>query len=186
MVGSFGIELSQLGEELFEDDQIADTLSHVAKLVELSARSDEDFAAQMDEVAPRTVQLLKDFLKVVADEQAGVVIESGGIRCSLEPPEAKVAFDLVAGTETTEDKVDIAGFFKGILLESWRYDFLDDQNETITGRIDESVSEERATRFLTEFVNKHCIATLQLSKVVFKNGRERTNYSLLDLRPSKI
>lgn len=182
--GSFGIELSQLGEGLFDDDQIADSLSHVAKLVESSARSDEDFAAQLDEVAPRTVQLLKDFLKVVADDQAGVAIESGGIRCSIEPLEAKGAFDRVASTETMEETADFPGVFKGILLESWRYDFLNEQNETITGKIDQNVSEERAIGFLTRFVNKRCLATLQVSRVVFKNGRERTSYTLLDLKTS--
>jgi hypothetical protein len=182
--GSFGIELSQLGEGLFDDDQIADSLSHVAKLVEASARSDEDFAAQLDEVAPRTVQLLNDFLKVIADDQAGVAIESGGIRCSLEPLQAKGAFDRVASTETKDETIDFLGVFKGILLESWRYDFLNEQNETITGKIDENVSDERATRFLTEFVNKRCIATLQVSRAIFKNGRERTSYTLLDLKPT--
>ena len=52
--GSFGLELSRAEQdELFTEDQLADTLAHVTKLVESSARSDEDFAAELDQTEPR-------------------------------------------------------------------------------------------------------------------------------------
>ena len=51
--GSFGMELSRAeSDELFEEDQLADTLTHLTRLVEASARSDEDFAVELQETAP--------------------------------------------------------------------------------------------------------------------------------------
>jgi len=181
--GSFGIELSKLDHDsLFDEDQLADSLAHIAKLVDSSARSDEDFAAELDDVAPRTIQNLKDFLEIVSHDNAGVSIESGGIRVSLKPDEAKTAFDRVAGTETKDKVVDVNGIFKGVLLESWRFDFLDDDGNKITGKIDEGLSEELVSNYLINYFNKKSIASLQEEKVLFKNGREKTSYTLKGLK----
>ena len=65
--GSFGLELARAdSDELFEEGQLADTLAHVTKLVESAGRSDEDFAAQLDETAPRVIQNLREFLEAAA------------------------------------------------------------------------------------------------------------------------
>lgn len=177
--GSFGIELSKLeSADLFEDDQMSDTLSHITKLVESSSKSDEDFAAELEEVTPRTIQALKDFFKVVSDDQAGVSIESGGIRCELNFEEVKNAFERVSETVTQEDEKKINGILKGILLESWKFDFVDDQGKTITGRIDENLTEDEVSEYITNYFNKECTASFKEGKVLFKNGRERISYIL--------
>ena len=124
--GSFGIELSKLeSNDLFEDNQMSDSLSHVTKLIESSSKSDEDFAAELDGTTPRTIQSLKDFFKAVSDDQAGVTIESGGIRCELNPVEVKSGYERVSGTITKEEPKTVNGILKGILLESWKFDFID-------------------------------------------------------------
>ena len=102
--GSFGLELTRAdNDELFEEDQLADTLAHVTKLVESSARSDEDFAAELDETAPRVIQNLRQFLEVVAKGKAGLRLESGDYRCSMNAVEADEAFNRVAGTITNDE-----------------------------------------------------------------------------------
>lgn len=180
--GSFGIELSKIeSNDLFEGDQIVDSLSHITKLVESSSKSDEDFAAELDGFTPRTIQSLKDFFKVVSDDQAGLSIESGGIRCELNAIEVKSAFERVAGTITNEGDKKITGILKGVLLESWKFDFIDAFGKTITGRLDENLTEEQVSETFSKYFNKNCTAILKEGKVLFKNGRERVSYTLVSI-----
>ena len=180
--GSFGLELTRAdNDELFEEDQLADTLAHVTKLVESSARSDEDFASELNETAPRVIQNLKNFLEVVSKGKAGLRLETGDYRCSMNPVEASEAFNRVAGTITNEEQVDIPGTFKGVLLESWKFDFVTEENHSIGGKIDESLTEQQVADMNVEFFNKKCLASLVKTTVLFKNGRVRTTHVLKKL-----
>lgn len=180
--GSFGLELTRAdNDELFEEGQLADTLAHVTKLVESSARSDEDFAAELDETAPRVIQNLRQFLEVVAKGKAGLRLESGDYRCSMNAVEANEAFNRVAGTITNDELVNIPGVFKGVLLESWKFDFVTEENHRIGGKIDENLTEEQVIALNLEFFNKRCAASLLKTTVLFKNGRVRTTYILKGL-----
>lgn len=180
--GSFGVELSKLdNNNLFDEDQLSDSLAHITRLIDSSAKSDEDFASELDEVAPRTIQSLKDFFKAISDDQAGVTIESGGIRCELNPVEVHSAFDRVAGTIATENDKSISGVLKGILLESWRFDFITLEGMTITGKLDENLTEDQVSEYNVQFFNKSCIANLKEAKVLFKNGRERITHILTSI-----
>lgn len=177
--GSFGLELTRAdNDELFEEDQLADTLAHVTKLVESAGRSDEDFANELNETAPRVIQNLREFLEVVAKGKAGLRLESGDFRCSLDPLQANEAFNRVAGTTTDEAPLKVQGVLKGVLLESRRFDFVTHENHRIGGKIDESLSEEQIITMAREFFNERCIASFLRTTVLFKNGRVRTTYLL--------
>ena len=182
--GSFGMELTRAeSDDLFEEDQLADTLAHVAKLVESAATSDEDFAAELNETAPRVIQNLRTFLDVVSKGKAGLRLETGDYRCTMDPIQASEAYDRVAATVTATKEIQIKGVFKGILLESWRFDFLSHDGHKISGKIDENLTPEQAADLNREFFNCHCVATLDKTTVLFKNGRERTTHTLKDLLP---
>lgn len=180
--GSFGLELTRAdNDELFEEGQLADTLAHVTRLVEAAARSDEDFAAELDETAPRVIQNLREFLKVIANGKAGLRLESGDFRCAMNPVQANEAFTRVAGTITNDELVEIPGVFKGVLLESWRYDFVTIENHTAGGKIDENLTEEQVIALNRQFFNERCQASLLKTTVLFKNGRVRTTYVLKNI-----
>ena len=182
--GSFGLELTRAeSDDLFEEDQLADTLAHVAKLVESAATSDEDFAAELNETAPRVIQNLRSFLDVVSKGKAGLRLETGDHRCTMDPITAGEAYDRVAATITDTKEIQIEGVFKGILLESWRFDFLTQDGHKISGKIDENLTPEKAADLNREFFNCPCVATLDKTTVLFKNGRERTTHALKDLLP---
>lgn len=182
--GSFGLELTRADtDELFEEDQLADTLAHVTKLVESAARSDEDFASELDETAPRVIQNLRQFLEVVAKGKAGLRLESGDYRCSMNPLEVNEAFKRVAGTTTNDAEIRVPGVFKGELLESWKFNFVNEQNHLLAGKLDESLTEEQVIALNQEFFNKKCVALLLKTTVVFKHGRVRTTYILKGLTP---
>jgi hypothetical protein len=182
--GSFGLELSRAdADELFEEGQLADTLAHVTRLVEAAARSDEDFAAELNQTAPRVIQNLREFLEVISKGKAGLRLESGDYRCKLSPVEANEAFNRVAGTITNDSIVEIPGVFKGVLLESWRYDFVGEDNHSVGGKIDENLTEDRVVVLNKQFFNERCLASLLKTTVLFKNGRIRTTYILKSLEP---
>lgn len=184
--GSFGLELTRAdNDELFEEGQLADTLAHVTRLVEASARSDEDFAAELDSTAPRVIQNLRGFLEVISKNKAGLRLETGDFRCSVDPVQANEAFQRVAGTITNEESVQESGVFKGVLLDSWKFDFLTDANHSVGGKIDDDLTEEQVVALNREFFNERCVATLLKTTVLFKNGRVRTTYQLKGLdKPS--
>jgi hypothetical protein len=180
--GSFGLELTRAeNDELFEEGQLADTLAHVTRLVEAASRSDEDFAAELDATAPRVIQNLRAFLEVIAKGKAGLRLESGDFRCTMNPVQANEAFNRVAGTITSDETVELTGVFKGVLLESWKFDFVTDENHSVGGKIDENLTEEQVIALSREFFNERCRASLLKTTVLFKNGRVRTSYTLKGL-----
>ncbi len=182
--GSFGLELTRAdNSDLFIEQELADTLAHVTRLVDASARSDEDFAAELDETAPRVIQNLRSFLEVIAKSKAGLRLESGDYRCSITPRQANDAFSRVAETTTSDELVSFVGVFKGVLLESWEFNFTTDDDEIIVGKIDQSLTEEEVIGFNREFFNERCVATLVKTTVAFKNGRSRVSYHLKNIDP---
>ena len=182
--GSFGLELTRAeNDELFEEGQLADSLAHVSKLVESAARSDEDFAAEIDQTAPRVIQNLREFLEVIAKGKAGLRLETGDFRCEMNPAEAYEAFGRVDATTTREEPVTLPGLLQGVLLESRRFDFVTDDNLRISGKLDEGLTKEQAIGMNREFFNGRCVASLLKVTVRFKNGRERSSFILRRLEP---
>lgn len=181
--GSFGLELTKAAnDELFEEDQLADTLAHVTKLVESASKNDEDFASELDDTAPRVIQNLKDFLEVVARSSAGLSMESGDSRCILTPESAGEAFERVSGTITKDEDIEESGIFRGVLLDSWRFDFTDQAGHKITGKLDDELTIEQVESLNQTFFNRECVATMIKTTVLFQNGRVRTTYKLMSLR----
>ena len=182
--GSFGLELTRAeSDDLFEDDQLADTLAHVTRLVESASRSDEDFAAELDQAAPRVIQNLRQFLEVVSKAKAGLRLESGDFRCSMDPVKAGEAFERVAGTITRDDDIQVPGVFKGVLLESWKFDFVTEDNHEIAGKIDDNLTEDQVVQLNREYFNQPCVSSFLKTVVLFKNGRVRTTHVLKGLSP---
>lgn len=180
--GSFGLELTRAdNDELFEEGQLADTLAHVTKLVEAAARSDEDFAVELDETAPRVIQNLRAFLEVIAKGKAGLRLESGDFRCAMNPIQATEAFNRVASTITTPEDVTMSGVFEGVLLGDWKFNFITNEGHQISGKIDENLTEEQVVGLSRQFFNERCQASLLKTTILFKNGRVRTTYTLKGL-----
>lgn len=181
--GSFGIELTKLqNHTLFDDLDLSDTLVHITNLVSAAAKSDEDFAVAIEEISARTITSLSDFLEVIANEEAGITIESGGIRCQLSVEEARIAFDRVSVTKTDDSSIEFEGVLRGATLDSWRFDFTTTQGAKISGRIGEDLSEDEVKLFLASYLDVICNATFELSTLVFKNGRTKRNYQLVDIK----
>lgn len=182
--GSFGLELGRADNDgLFMEGELADTLAHVTRLVEAAGRSDEDFAAELNEAAPRVVQNLKSFLEVIAKGKAGLRLESGDYRCEMTPAQASDAFSRVAETTAREENITVTGTLKGVLLESSEFNFSSDDGSIIAGKIDDGLGEEHVIAINRQFFNERCVASLVKTAVVFRNGRVRTSFRLTAVNP---
>lgn len=182
--GSFGLELTATpNDDFFVEDELADSLSHVTRVVDASIRSDEDFASELTETAPRVVQNLKSFLEVIAKARAGLRLESGDLRSEMTPIQAARAFERVSETNSVEETVSLAGTFKGVLLDSWEFNFSTTDGEPIAGKINQELSEDDVIAFNTAYFNQQCVATLSKTTVSFKNGRNRVTYQLQNVGP---
>lgn len=180
--GSFGLELSKAeNDELFEEDQLSETLAHVTRLVESASKSDEDFAIELEETSPRVIQNLRDFLKTVSEASAGLRLETGDFRCVLTSVQAEEAHTRVSNTVTKEETIAEEGTFHGLLLDDWRFNFVNLQGHKRSGKLDEAVSNEQAAEWQRSFFNQECVAEFLKTTVLFKNGRERTTYCLTAL-----
>jgi hypothetical protein len=183
--GSFGLELTAVpNDDMFAEDELADSLSHVTRVVGASVRGDEEFASELTETAPRVVQCLKSFLEVIAKGRAGLRLESGDLRTEMTPEQASRAFERVSETQSEEETVSLTGIFKGVLLDSWEFNFTTIDGESIKGKIGQELSEDQVIEFNGLYFNQRCDATLLKTTVSFKNGRNRVTYQLQGVGPS--
>jgi hypothetical protein len=183
--GSFGLELTAIpNTDLFAEHELADSLYHITRVVDASVRSDEDFASELTETSPKVVPSLKVFLEVIAKARAGLRLESGDLRSEMTPEQASRAFERVSETQNEDEDVDITGTFKGVLLESWDFNFTAMDGEPIKGKIGQELSEDQVIEFNTRYFNQQCVASLLKTTVSFKNGRSRVTYQLQNINPT--
>jgi len=177
--GSFGLELTRASnDEMFEEGQLADTLSHVTGLVESASKSDEDFATQLGKTAPRVIQNLRVFLENVAKGKAGLRLESGDFRCDMTPIQAGAAYERVAATITNVEDVTEDGVLEGVLLGDWKFNLKTNDGRGISGKIDDNLTEEQVIEIGRHFFSAPCRAFMSKTTVLFKNGGVRTSYVL--------
>jgi hypothetical protein len=92
------------------------------------------------------------------------------------------AYTRVAETITEEKETVLRGVLKGMLLESWKFDFVSENGTAITGRLDDEMTEAQVSEYITTYFNKPCQAVLKEGNVKFKNGRERKTYVLASIK----
>ena len=181
--GSFGLELSNATDAKSSDeDQLTKTLAHVTRLIESAGRSDEDFAIELGMAPDRIIKNLRDFLKIIAKGQAGLRMESGDFQCALNPIQASKAYERVTATTTQDENIEEKGVFKGLLLESRRFDFTNDAEKIITGKLDDDLTPGQASKMLHKYLERPCIASILKTTVRFKTGHTQASYRLKGLR----
>ena len=181
--GSFGLELSQpLVEDWVQAQQLSTTLARLTRAVEAAGKSDEDFANAMDEVSPRVLPRLREFLDVASKHGTALRIESGDLRCVLSAEELVHAKTRAATTETASETIQRRGLFRGATLDTWRFDFKPDDGPSISGRISNELGEEQVAD-MNRYTNAACEATLLQTTVTPPSGIARVKFELLDLKP---
>jgi len=180
--GSFGIELTKLNDQnLFDNAQYAETLKEIATIIDASAKSDDQFTEAINDSPAQTLTSLKEFLHLIADHDAGVTIETGSSKYDLSIDAAKEAYDRVNSVIDEERIVTFQGYLRGLLLESWKFDFIRSDGRKISGYISDDTSEEDALLFLSSYLNKEALVTFEETKITFNTGKTKTTYKLLHI-----
>jgi hypothetical protein len=183
-VGSFGVELSQLeSNDLFDSMDVSKAMKDVMSLVVNSATDDETFEASIEQTPKRNLTNLKKFLQEISDENSVLKMESGEL--GIELPKEKIieAFQRVSATIDEETELIINGTFRGLLLDSGKFEIQDEEGKRISGFISQDIEEEQLVDYDKTFLNSNCIIHLRVHKTKFKTGNEKTDYELLDIRP---
>lgn len=182
-VGSFGVELSQLETtDLFDSIDVSNALKQVIRIVESSATDDETFETIISEVPKRNLSNLRKLLEEVAENNSILKMESNEIGIQLSEQKVKEAFLRVAVTIDVENEFVLNGVFRGILLDSGRFEIQDDNGKKLSGFISPELSEEELISYDQNFLNEECQIILKEHKTTFKTGNEKIEYELLEIK----
>lgn len=184
-VGSFGVELSQLETtDLFDSIDVSNAIKQVMSIVESSATDDETFEKIIAEVPKRNLTNLRKLLEEVAENNSILKMESNEVGIQISEKKVKEAYLRVAETTDVENEFVIQGVFRGILLDSGRFEILDDNGKKLSGFISPDLSEDELILYDQSFLNEECQITLREHKTTFKTGNEKIEYELLEIKAS--
>lgn len=185
-VGSFGVELSQLeSNDLFDSMDVSKAIKDVMTLVANAATDDETFETSIEQTPKRNLTNLKKFLQEITDENSILKMVSGELGIELPKEKIVEAFQRVSATVDEETELTINGIFRGLLLDSGKFEIQDEEGKRISGYISEEIEEEQLVEYDKTFLNSKCIIYLRVHKTKFKTGNEKTDYELLEIQPEK-
>lgn len=181
-VGSFGVELSQLETfDLFDSIDVSNAIKEVMVLIESSAIDDDTFEKIISNVPKRNLTNLKKLLEEVAQNNSILKMESNEIGIEISVEKVKEAFIRVAEANDVENQLVFLGVFRGILLDSGRFEIQDEQGKKLSGFISPDLSEEELISYDQNFLNQECQITLIEHKTTFKTGNEKIEYELVEI-----
>lgn len=180
--GSFGYELSLLDpSDLFDEGDVAKSIQDVIKILEGTARSDESFQQIVGDMSKRAFNNLTAFFKEVANEHSVLKLDSGSIHVELSEIDVKNGYIRVSSTQCQDTSIVIKGVFKGILLDSGKFEILNEEGLPIRGEVDESLDTEILTEYNKEFTNEECTIHLQEILTIFNDHKRILKYILLQI-----
>lgn len=185
-VGSFGIELSQLKtNDLFESIDVSNAIKNVMQLIENTAVDDKTFEQTIENTPKRNLSNLKRFLEEIYQENSILKMESGEKYLELPHTKIKEAFERVAATTDEENEILVNGIFRGLLLDSAKFEIQDEFGKKITGFISPDLSENQLIEYDKDFLNTKCLIHLKEHRTKFKTGKEKKDYELLEIKEIK-
>ena len=95
----------------------------------------------------------------------------------------RAAKSRVADTKPETETIRAAGLCRGILLESWRFDFNPDGQPPISGILANSVTDEQAKAMLS-LVDQPGEADFRVTRICTRSGLSRPINELLAMRPT--
>jgi hypothetical protein len=184
-IGSFGVELSQLETtDLFDSIDVSNAIKQVISIVESSAMDDETFEKIIAEVPKRNLTNLRRLLEEVAENNSILKMESNEVGIQISEQKVKEAYLRVAETTDVENEFLVKGVFRGILLDSGRFEIQDESGKKLSGFISPDLSEDELILYDQSFLNDECQITLREHKTTFKTGNEKIEYELLEIKAS--
>lgn len=185
--GSFGIELSQLDKnDLMDDIEVSESIKEVIRIIEKTATSDEEFEKIVESHPKIILKNLSTFLKAISDENSILKIQSNELYTEINSENISLAYERVSKTINEETDLVISGIFKGLLLESAKFEIISSTGDYISGFISPDLNEETLIDYQKEFLNKEAQFLLSKNETRFKNGNLKISYELKEILPTQF
>jgi len=179
--GSFGLLLTQpQASDFVASAQLADVMDQITSLLQAAASGDAAFTDTVERFHPRVLTPLARFLDVLENQKASVRVRSGSRQCELNADEVKAAQERVAATSPEVTRATLQGVCRGVLLESWKFDFNPEGAPPISGPLSKDVTED-AAKVMLSLVDKPAQADVQVTRMQTRSGFGRPTYELISL-----
>jgi len=180
--GSFGVELSQLrSTDLFASMDLSTSMKQVMTLIVNASSDDATFEKTIEETPKRNLTNLKKFLQEISEEKSVLKMESGEFGIELSRESINEAYQRVSSTIDEESEVFYNGIFRGLLLDSGKFEIQDEEGKRVSGFISEEIDEDKLIEYDKLYLNRNCRIHLKIHKTKFKTGNVKTDYELLEI-----
>lgn len=180
-IGSFGFEfeLPTPAPSLFpENENAQEAMAKIQALFRLAAEgSDDDVAEVIEEVHPRAVKKVYEFLDVLVQQQAwcGLEFADRFFRYS-DYEQLKTSYERLKDDNIRESKESYQGEFQGVLPQGRTFEFkLSDQDGLIKGKVDPEIEDPDVLN--RQWLHKPLTAKFNVMQV----GQGRPRYTLMSL-----
>lgn len=183
--GSFGIELTKIEHDendLYDQLDTSEAMKEVINLIKDTAESDESFKSVIENTPKRNLNNLKKLLQEVSNEKSILKMESGEIHVELSNEQVDAAAKRVSYAVEDEVEIFIDGVFRGLFLNSNRFEILDKEGLPISGSISDDLDEEQLIEYDRLFLNRECLIHLKTYKIKYASGNEKIEYELLEIK----
>ncbi|WP_290821610.1 hypothetical protein [Flavobacterium sp.] len=182
--GSFGVQLTQLNKNnIFSESEVDTAIKNVMELIDAATSSDELFEEIVAVTPPRSLNNLKLFLKEIDIENSILKIEKNNETMEISTENIHKGYERINSAITEENVIQIKGTLRGVLLDSARFEFVDENGHKISGLIGEEIDENKIIELSLEYLNKSCTINLKKLKTKFVSQNEKTFYHLIDIYP---
>lgn len=180
--GSFGVELKQLQfDTLFDAQEVATGMKQVINIVAQTAKDDNSFEATIENTPKKNLHNLKKFLEEINEEKSILKMECGELGIELSTKDVADAYLRVSEVVNNEEDEFINGIFRGLLLDSAKFEFQDEQGRKHLGNIGQNLSEDELIGYDKMFLNQQCKIHVKKNRIKFKTGNEKVVYELLEI-----
>ncbi|MEO5333878.1 MAG: hypothetical protein H7839_17840 [Magnetococcus sp. YQC-5] len=181
-IGSFGFEFELPSPQqlsLFPDEDAGNAMAKIQTLFKLTAEgSDDEMAEIIEEIHPRAVKKIYDFLDMLVQQQAwcGLEFADHFFRYSSYD-QLKTASERLKDDNIQERQEKFQGEFQGVLPGGRSFEFkLSDQDGVIRGKIDPAIKDPHILYRLW----LHRPMTVQFNVMQVGQGRPRFTLMSLD------
>lgn len=182
--GSFGYEMTYKEDgQLFEDPLIIQSINDVMHIIEKTSSESLDIDELVEQQPIKLLSHLKDFYTTIKKNHSFLRMASGNMGFTLDRKHTNTGFENLCAQDTTEQVVEIEGTFMGALVESGKFEYLDEENKLKHGRFSEDIEADVITQMVRRFTNSRCRMYLLKHVISSSNGQKREVLELLSIRP---
>ncbi len=185
--GSFGFFLEEDNEgnsEMFET-ALHSAVNDVSSILnDFSDPSNQAFDHAIDQLDSRTFSSIKSLFEILYRENASFKIVDDEQEWSFDSSKIERAYERVEAAEIIEREVTLTGVLIGVIPIARRFEFKEDTLDIIiTGTISQTLSADFLERIQNDeqFIGKAWRASFMKRQVIKPGGREREEYSLINL-----